>query len=58
MEIKVETTLRCGFCGQTVTVGRSADGKRGVFHEMPLCKQFEKMEPLDFLIESKLKTMN
>ena len=46
--VKVETMVRCP-CGQQVVIGIDEDGCSGVFHHMPMCKQFDALDPVQYV---------
>ena len=39
----------CPFCGEPVRAGSNPDGEGAVLHRMPMCEQFDKLDPFEFL---------
>lgn len=45
---KSEASFECPFCKKPVMVG-TQDGDPAAVHQMPVCQQFEKHDPSEFL---------
>jgi len=44
-----EIDFVCPFCGRRVDVGHGPSGNGQILHEMPMCANFEQLEPADYL---------
>ena len=47
--VKVTHETMCPFCGKDVRIGNTADGTNVVMHPSPVCREFDKLDPEDFL---------
>jgi len=56
-----ETTFKaqvggiCPFCKKKFQAGKDADDNSGVVHELPICKQFEELDIVEYLRQVRLK---
>ena len=45
----------CPFCKKVFQAGKDSEDRHGVVHELPICEEFEKMEPTEYLKAVRLK---
>ena len=50
--VTVDIEFTCPFCGLRVSASIEA---AAVFHELPICKKFLDLEPIDFLHECNVR---
>lgn len=52
---KAEVGGVCPFCQRKFSAGHDDDGNPGLIHTLPTCKQFDELEPDEYLRAVRLK---
>lgn len=46
---KTTTMIQCP-CGQWCMLGETEQGRQGILHHEPMCEQFRRLDPLQFIV--------
>jgi hypothetical protein len=52
---KAQVAGVCPFCQKKFQAGKDGDGNSGIVHQLPICKQFEELDPPEYLRQVRLK---
>lgn len=43
--------FKCPFCGKDAQAGYTAEDEAVVIHALPMCAEFERLDPLEYVIQ-------